>query len=68
MKGGGLHENGPHRLVCSNLWSLVGGYLGRIRTCGLLEGSMSLEVGSEVSKDCYITILSSLCLYLQIKK
>lgn len=64
----GLHENGPHRLVCSNIWSLVGSYMGRIRTCGLLEGGMSLKVGFEISKDCYITILSSLCLYLQIKK
>jgi hypothetical protein len=40
-----------HGLTYLNIWSLVGGYWEKIRKCGLVGGSMSLEVGFEVLKD-----------------
>jgi hypothetical protein len=48
---GGLNENGPHRFVSLNAWSLVGGtVLGRTGWCGLVGESVSLGMGFEVSK------------------
>lgn len=48
---GGLDENGCHGLIYLNTRSPVGGTIwGQIRRCGLVRGSVSLEVCFEVSK------------------
>jgi hypothetical protein len=48
---GGLNENSPHRLIGS----------GTISRCGLVEGSVSLGVGFEVS-NAHVWLSVSLCL------
>lgn len=46
-----MNVSDPHGLMCLNAWSLVGGtVLKRIRGCGLVGGSVSLEMDFEVSK------------------
>lgn len=46
-----LEWNVPHEAhAFCKPWSTVGGYLGRIRWCGLARGSMQLGTGSEVLK------------------
>lgn len=41
MGCGGFNENGPCRVVCLNIWSLVGRTAwGRIRMGGLVEGAL----------------------------
>jgi hypothetical protein len=56
---GGLNAHGPHLLMCLNTWSSLVELFGRIRGCHLIEGAVSLGVGSEVSKGCIPSMLSA---------
>lgn len=54
VRCGGMNKNGSHWLIYLTAWPLVGGnVLERVGRCGLVEGSVSLGVGFEVSKACY---------------
>jgi hypothetical protein len=59
---GGLKENGPHKLIDLNAWSLGVALFKRIKGCGLLGGGVSQGVGFEVSRaqaqpSCFLFLL-----------
>lgn len=59
---GSLCANLPHRPVVEHLFDSGWYCLARPRRCGLAGGSISLEVGSEVSKPRFTpSLLSLLC-------
>ena len=56
---GGLNENAPHRLICLNTWSLIGGTIcERLGGVSLLEQVCHWEEALRLQKTCPLSLVN----------